>query len=52
MPFLNKDLGFTEAGVVTQAPAEAELVNMTFRAHRYGADAPCLAGRDLHVAAR
>jgi hypothetical protein len=40
----------TEAGVVTQAPAEAELVNMTFRAHRYGPDHPALEGKDLDPA--
>ncbi|MFQ6031114.1 MAG: hypothetical protein ACE5Q6_26930, partial [Dehalococcoidia bacterium] len=42
----------TEAGVATQvqSSAEAELVNMTFRAHRYAADHPALQDKDLDPA--
>ena len=42
----------TEAGVATQVTTggETELVNMIFRAHRYGAEHPALQGKDLDPA--
>ncbi len=42
----------TEAGVATPVPAagESELVNLTFRSHRYSPDHPALQGKELNPA--